>query len=385
MSKRKKTTCITLLTALLLGAAGRSAQEQPARLPHIRIGHVGHDHHLALYVAALESAARQGEWGLHLREQKAREVYDLFEGDTAIARLLFIQTAGGAAMPAAMSRGEIDVGLGGTTSIAKFADGGQPIRIICPLQTDGDQLVLRKGSGIADWAAFVATAKEGGRPLRIGYKEPMAVAKMVFEGALRAEGIEYGFDPRPGLGVVLVNFGSEHSPLPLLESRALDGFVMNQPGTAMAVHRGLAEVVAELRDLPPDNKWLNHPCCVIAATDAVLQEHPEPIKALLKLIQLSTHLINTDVDVAVDCAVRWIRNPREVEAQSIPTSSYLAEPNEVWLQGMVTWFERAREVEFFTGKYQDVTAEAFVRDLCALDPCRQAAAELREKGLLPQL
>lgn len=364
---------------LAFGAAGGAKAQE---LPVLRVAHVGHDHHLALYVAALESEGLRETWGVHLREQKDREVYDLYDGDRPVARLLFVQTGGGAAMPATMARGEIDIGLGGTAAIARFADRGQPIRIICPLQMDGDQLVMRRGSPVTSWAAFVEAARTGDRPLRIGYKEAMAVAKLILESALVHEGIPYGYEMRPDVGVVLVNFGSESSPFPLVESGVLDGYVMNQPGTAVAVHRGVGQVAAELRDLPPEGKWHYHPCCCIAATETILREQPDAVRTFLMLIHLATDLINREPARAVDVSIRWIRNPREVAEHSIPTSSYRSEPDEAWRQGMRVWHEQVSPLGFFTGRFEDVTAEAFIDGVSALDLCVEAARALRDRGLL---
>ncbi len=366
----------------LVNSAAQAADARREILPTIRLGHVGHNHQLALYVAALESESRKEAWGVCLRALKPKEVYELVEGDQPIARLHLIQTEGGAGMPAAMSRGEFDLGLGSTIAVAKLADSGQPLKIIAPLQTDGNQFVMRKGSPITNWPAFVAAAQTATKPVKIGYKEPMAGAKMIFERALKAEGIAYSYGDRGGAGVVLVNFGSEKSPLPLMESGALDGFVMNQPGTAMAVHKGLAQVVAELRDLPPQGKWANHPCCCVAATEKAIRTHSEPIKALLKLLMLSTQLINDNQALAIDCAVRWTKNPQAVESQSVPTVTYIAQPTEGWIAGVKTWLEMVKAVDFFKGKYAQISPDDFVRDLCALELCRAAVRELQEKGLL---
>ena len=144
-----------------LAAAGCDKPSQPtggAAAPPVTltVGHVGHDHHLALYVAALDRFRK--DYGLGLREVKAREVYDLVESGQAVARLRLVKVGGGSRMPAAMSRGEIEIGLGGTLPVAKFADGGQPFKIICPLQADGDMLVMQANSPVTDWASFVAAA-----------------------------------------------------------------------------------------------------------------------------------------------------------------------------------------------------------------------------------
>ena len=383
----KRAMCI-IGVALLVWAGCEKAPQKPgagAGEPPVMltVGHVGHDHQLALYVAALEGERFLTEWGIGLKEVKAREVYDLVEDGKARARLRLLKVGGGSRMPAAMSRGEIEIGLGGTVPVAKFADGGQPIRIICPLQTDGDMLVMQADSPIADWPAFVAAAKAAGKPVRIGYKAPVAVAKLVFEGALKAEGIPYGLDASdPNTRVVLVNFGSEKSPIPLMEIKAIDGFVMNQPGVAVAVDKGLGKVIAELRDLPPKGKWLDHPCCCIAATAETLTKHPGPVKALLKVILLSTQLIRQDQKLAIADAARWTKYSEAVERSSIPTIAYVAEPTDRWLAGMETWAEMVANVKLFKGKYAAMAPKEFVADVCDLALCRAAADELRKKGAL---
>jgi NitT/TauT family transport system substrate-binding protein len=150
----------------------------------------------------------------------------------------------------------------------------------------------------------------------------------------------------------------------------------------MAVHKGLAQVVAELRDLPPAGKWANHPCCCVAATEKTIRIHGKQVKAVLKLLLLSTQLIHDDQALAIDCAVRWTKNPHAVESQSVPTVTYLGQPTEGWIAGMKTWLEMVKAVDFFKGKYAQITADDFVRDLCALDLCRAAAQELQQNGRL---
>lgn len=82
--------------------------------------------------------------GLCHRVRKPKEVDELAVEDTLLARVHLTPTQSGAGMLAALSRGEFDVGLGATVGVAKFADAGTDLRILAPLQTDGDQFVLRR-------------------------------------------------------------------------------------------------------------------------------------------------------------------------------------------------------------------------------------------------
>jgi len=204
---------------------------------------------------------------------------------------------------------------------------------------------------------------------------------MIFEVALHAEDVRSGPDASDGVTrVILINLGSEKSPLPMLESGSIDGFVMNQPAPAVAVHKGLGKVVADLRDLPPRGKWVDHPCCCVAAEEGVIRAHGESLRALLQVLMLGAELVRRDQALAVDCAARWTKMPVEVERTSIPTVGYVSEPTETWLAGMRVWAEMVQQIGFFKGAYANKPPDRIVADVCSLELCRSAAAELRAKG-----
>jgi NitT/TauT family transport system substrate-binding protein len=319
----------------------------------------------------------------YLREVQAGEVYDMVRGGAVVARLRLLKVDGGAGMPAAMVRGEIDVGLGGVAAIVKLADDGQPIRILAPLQTDGDMLVLKKDSPVSDWVSFVRAAKDSPKPIKIGYKAPIACAKMIFEAGAKAEGLAVGVDASdPATRIVMVNLQSEKSPLPMLANGAIDGFVMNQPAPAIAVHKGVGKVVMDLCDLPPAGHWIDHPCCCVAAMRPTIESQTEALKTLLQVLLLGTELIRSDPKLAVDCAVRWTRTEEPVEQASIPTVRYVSEPTESWLKGMTTWADMMRGIDFFRGQYASRSSAEILADACALDLCWAAASELRARGLI---
>ncbi len=384
-----KRLCIMIVAmAMLLGGCSSDDpadnDNQSPNVATLHVGHVGHDHQIALYVAALRGEAFIADYGIGLKSIKDGEVYDLVEGDKTHARLRLLRVGGGSKMPAAMSRGEIDIGFGGVPAVAKLAETGKSrgVKIICPLQTDGDMLVVRNGLVIADWPAFVAAAKAADRPLVIGYKAPLAVAKLIFERALKAEGVSYGYAEAPGVKVVLHNMKGAANAIPLLSSETIDGFVMNQPTVSMVVAKKLATVVAELRDLPPAGKWFEHPCCCICATGETLDNHREAVKALLKVIHLSTAEILADRAKAARFAAKWTKKPLAVEQDSVPTITYGSMASERWLAGMETWATMMQDVGAFTGRYKDIAPKDMVADVCDLSLCTQAADELKAKGLL---
>ncbi len=375
------------LAGLVLVGCGNKAADKPANpaatasVPTIVVGHVGHDHQTALYIAALEGESFITKHGVGLRPVKAGEQYDLVEAGKTLARLRLVKVGGGAKMPAALARGEIEIGLGGVPAIAKLADSQtqNPVKIICPLQTDGDMLVLAKAAPSKTWAEFIAARRASDKPVTIGYKAPMAVAMLVFQRALDHEKIVWGDRSKPGVKVVLLNMKGGKNAIPLISSGAIDGFVMNQPVVALAESKGLGKTIAHLNTLPPAGKWNNHPCCCVCAPQNTLRDHPQAVKAFLKIIQLGTRLIETDPKTAIQHASTWTKKPLAVETASVPTITYNATPNPAWWAGMNTWATMMADAKLYTGRYKGKSAADILKDLCQFELCEQAKKELAKQ------
>jgi NitT/TauT family transport system substrate-binding protein len=382
----KRTLCVLMVIAWIALGCGdserpRGDSDQPPIT--LTVGHVGHDHQIALGVAALEGERFRKEYGIYLKERKHREVYDLIDGGKPMARLLIRKVMGGSAMPAAMEGGQIDIGLGGVAPVAKFVDKGQPFKIICPLHADGDFLVMKADSPLTDWASFVAAAEAAARPIKIGYKKPVAVAKLIFVRALAAEGIPWKEGTSgPGVKVVMINCQGAKNILPSLQSGAIDGFVMNQPQPSIAKIKKLGRIIADLRDLPPRGRWSKHPCCCVAATEKVLRDHAAAVKSFLKTIHLATALMQKDIDLAVRSAARWTKTDRKVEADSVPGIPYLSLPTAEYMDGIKTWAVLMAEEGQFTGALKGLSPEQVVGRICQMRLCEQAAEELRDEGFL---
>lgn len=326
-----------LLLALTVAFAGAADRDTPT----IRVGHVGHDHQIALYVAAEAGRALEKNYGVYFRELKPQEVYELYDKGRLVADVHLIKVGGGAKMPAALEQGHIDVGLGGLGPVIKFVDKGSPIKVVAPLNNDGDALVLRNDFVAATWQDFITTVKKAGKPVRIGFKDPLANAYMIFIRALSAEGIRYGqesvgADGKP-VQVIMLNLQGEENALPSLDSGIVDGVVVNEPSPSIIVHKKIGRRLANLSDLPPQGKWKGHPCCVVAASDAALKEKRQIIKSLLKAIAGGGDLMARDMEKGLAAEGAWTRTAREVGRKSIMNVTYVVRPDEKWVKGVDTW------------------------------------------------
>jgi len=345
-----RTTSIVLAGALLLAACGG---ESEGEVPKLVIGHVGHDHQIALYVGALSPERMKERCGVWLREKKPREVYDLMDGETALAELQLVKVGGGSNMPAAMKRGEIDVGLGGIPAVMFFVDDGAPIRILSPLNVDGDMLLVRPDFPADDWESFVTAVKAAEKPVRIGYKAPVAVAKLVFMGALDASGVPHSEAEPPEGGVELVNLQGGKNIVPSLASGGVDGAVINEPFGSIAEVEGVGRIVSLLADLPPEGRWKNHPCCCVCATEDAIANHRPALKALLLMMRETTAFIREEPEEAAVLAARWTKKSEEVERRSVPNIVYLMDPGEGYREGLRVWHGMMDEIGKFDGRLED--------------------------------
>lgn len=350
-------------------------------LPLIKVGHVGHDHQIALYVAVEEGRSLEKQYGVYFKELKSQEVYELYDKGKAVARVHIVRVGGGSKMPAALEQGHIDVGLGGIGPIVKFIDKGSPIKILAPLNNDGDSMLIRPSFPASSWSDFIREVKRSEKPVKIGYKNPMANAYMIFIRALKEEGIRYGQEPLDKDGkpvqVLTVNLQGEENALPALESGIVDGVVENEPMPSLLVHKGVARKMADLSDLPPKGKWADHPCCVVAATEAAIREKGLIIKALLKAIAAGGDIIARDKAKALAAETAWTRTPQEVGRMSIMNVKYVVRPDEAWRRGVNIWVDMMISSKQFQQKLKDKTAAEVTAAILNPGPLNEALSELR--------
>jgi NitT/TauT family transport system substrate-binding protein len=226
---RSTTYLLTLLlvTAVLLFGCKQRGRPQPesAEPVTIRVGHVGHDHHTALFVAADNAADYAKVSGIELKSVRDQKLYELYDQGRKVADVEIVKVGGGSKMPTALAQNVIEVGFGGVAAVFASVDSGAPVKLIAPLHYKGDMFVVQPDLQAKTWSEFIAAVKASDRPLRIGYKNPVAVAKLIFEEALKHEGITFGGDPSAeNLQVHMVNVKGGGKLNVALSGRLVDGY-----------------------------------------------------------------------------------------------------------------------------------------------------------------
>ena len=371
---------LLIFTAFLTSCKQKDETEKPTGTTSLKVGHVGHDHHTALFVALDNASEYAGQSGISVKVVEDRKFYELLDRGKKIADLEIMKVGGASKMPTALAQDVIEVGFGGVAPVLASADSGAPVKLIAPLHYKGDMFVVKPDFPAKTWKEFVTIAKATDKPIRIGYKNPVAVAKLVFEEALKHEGITFGGDPaQSDLQVHMVNVKGGNKLNVSLGSNLIDGYAGNNPFPAIAVEKGIGRIVCDLEDLPPGT-FRNHPCCCIAANSKAIEEKSEAIVDLMVLLLQGSETINSDLDKAVAAAVRWIGTSESVERMSIPTSGYSMEPSEQWYQTMGKWIEAMNGLGIFKGKLKGLEPDDVPRtayDLSLLKKARDKLAQRR--------
>jgi len=369
-----------IFTVFLTSCKQKNETGKPTETTSMKIGHVGHDHHTALFVALDNASELSRQSGISVKVVEDRKFYELLDRGKKVADLEIMKVGGASKMPTALAQDVIEIGFGGVAPVLASADSGAPVKLIAPLHYKGDMFAVRSDFPAKTWKEFVTIAKATDKPLRIGYKNPVAVAKLVFEEALKHEGITFGGDPsQTDLQVQMINVKGGSKLNVSLGSGLIDGYAGNNPFPAIAVETGIGRIVCDLEELPPGT-FRDHPCCCIAANAKAIGGKSEAIVDLLVLLIQGTETINSDSDMAVAAAVRWLGTSESVERMSIPTSGYSMDPSERWHQTMGKWIEAMNGLGIFKNKLKglkpsDVPGVAY--DLSLLEKAGNKLAQRR--------
>lgn len=353
---------------------------EPTAPVTIIVGHVGHDHHTALYVALDNAGQFAQESGISVKTVEEFKFYELFDKGRKVADIQIVKVGGGSEMPTALAQNVIEVGFGGVASVLASVDRGAPVKLISPLHYKGDMFVVKPDFQAKTWKEFIAIAKKADKPIRIGYKDPDAVAKIVFEEAMKHEGITFGGDvSQRDLQVHMINVQGGGKLNVALSADLVDGYVGNNPFPAIAAEKKIGRIICDLEELPPGT-FRNHPCCCIAANSQSMQKKTKSIIDLLVLFLQATDTINSDLDKAVAAAVKWIGTSESIERMSIRTSGYSMDSSDQWYQTMAQWIKTMQGLEIFKDKIQGLSPEqvaVIAYDFSLLEQARKKLEQRR--------
>lgn len=174
----------------------------------------------------------------------------------------FIEFATGGGVVEAFAAGDIDVGyLGGPPAMLGILQD-IPIKIVAAAHTEGSAIIVKKGAGINTIADL------NGK--KIGEPGLPSIQSVIIRGTLMDNEIDADLiEMKPALMPESLRAG------------AIDAYIAWPPFNTQSILGGWGEAL-----VTPENLWPGNPCCIIAAREEFMENHPDTLKNLLYISQL---------------------------------------------------------------------------------------------------
>lgn len=338
---------VFLLMATMAGAGTKA--------PIYNLGYIFTTHHTPVIVAMAKGAAFQGG-GAYLKPVVDKMKYDLMDGDKKLATFNIIVSKSGSETATLFAMNRMDMGLASGTAIMSGIDKGTKMKMVCPLHVDGLGLVFPKDSTLSGWKAVLDHIKSADQPVRIGYHSPTSAPRIVLEGALKEAGLKVTQKATVAdADVLLVDLKSTANFIPALMSGQVDAWVGPAPHPEVSEVKEVGHIALDLRNLPPEGKWHNFPCCVMAAQDALIAENPVVVEKMVDLMTRTAAWSNTHKAEAGKIMAGWIGVPEQAVTKS--AIIYTTVPSENWMAGEGIYLGMLNSMHKFNGQLKGKTLD----------------------------
>jgi ABC-type nitrate/sulfonate/bicarbonate transport system substrate-binding protein len=167
-------------------------------------------------------------------------------------------------------------------------------------------------------------------------------------------------------GDVGILYSKGTGPMPtLLATKQIDGYIAWQPFVEVAPVAHIGKVITYSGDLPPDDRWKDHPCCVLTARTDLMASNPAFVDAMGAATILATRYVTDHPSEAADIVADWLAGKGnftygnvtvssiDVLSRAFPTVKFVNEPSEQWMAGQIEFIYALRELGALTGSLEN--------------------------------
>lgn len=287
---KKSIITIVIIVAVIIIAAGAymfySSQDDGT----VTIGYLPSDHDAALFIA---------------------DAQDMYQKEGINTKL--VQFNNGGDLMTAMASGEVDVGYVGITPVLSSIEKGVPVKVISGVQTEGSGIVVSNSSGITSVQDL-----EGKSIATLG---EASIQYMLLKYYLNQNNIDI-----KDLKVSAMKVPSMNDAL---KSNQIDGMLTYEPFVTTAVENGNTELVDSSEIIP------GHPCCVVAASDDFLKEHPDEAKKIVEIHANATKYVQEHPDDAVSQLPKDIVANPDIEKKSLSGINFVSGLDDAYKQNVM--------------------------------------------------
>lgn len=341
MFKKKNYLGIMILLVFTLVFSGCSQNNQQVttnqskeekEIPTLKIGYVYTNHQTPLMMAAHMKDSFKSK-GLYLDEIIAKEKYTLIENEVPIANIELVVNKNGSETMTMMAQGHIDLALASNTAFITSRDQGNPVKILAPVHTEGIGLVVPSDSKINNWDDFSEAVKTGDKPFTVGYHSPTSAPLILLEAALKEAGITYSKNPEDiNVNITLMDLKGTGNLIPAMTSGQVGAWVGPSPFPELALTENVGKIALDMKNLPPEGKWHDFPCCVIGTTEDIAKKNNHEVEKIVQLLTMSADYCSEHMDEAAEVTSEF--TGVSIEAARLSTIKYTTNPTEEWIANM---------------------------------------------------
>jgi NitT/TauT family transport system substrate-binding protein len=250
----------------------------------IVVGYLPSNHHSALFVATEK---------------------DMYQKEGL--KVQMVPFKNGADMIDAANKNQIDVGFCGITPITSSIDKNSTVKIVAPVNEEGSGIVVENGSNITNLTDF-----EGKTILEPG---PGSIQDVLLRYILLKNNISTSS----------INISQHEVPLmqEAIDTGKADGYVAWEPYVTQANLTGDDHVLVYSGDV-----WNDHPCCVIFATQNMMNKKPDQLRKFLKVHKEATDYINGNLNDTALIVSKKLGTNYNIEMESLEHVEFIAVPND---------------------------------------------------------
>ncbi|MDR2854904.1 MAG: ABC transporter substrate-binding protein [Methanomicrobiales archaeon] len=192
--------------------------------------------------------------------------------NTGVSSIVEYQFGSGAPEMQAMMAGELDFAYVGSPPFITAVSNGLGGKIIAGVQTQGSDLVLRNDAPYE--------SPEDLKGLRIATFTAGTIQDTMLRDWLSSHGIN------PDTEVEISGMGPGDATSAMLAGK-VDAVFLPHPSPVTITDAGIGRIIVQSGEMMAD-----HACCVLVASDNMIQNHPEVVAAFLK-----GHMVGTDYSI----------------------------------------------------------------------------------------
>ncbi len=294
--------------------------------------------------------------GYSLHQIIFKDKYELRKDGKPIAIVDFIYGKGGADNVMSMSQGNADMGIFSLPAALAGIDQGIKIKVISPYILAIGALTVHSSNPATTLDEFVEYIKKSEQPVKIGYHSPTSAPILILRSSMASLGLTSTDDPYDTKADILyVNLKGLGNMQASLASHQVEAFVGPDPNPQLAVQNGYGRILRQLRQLPPDGKWTEFPCCTMTATETFIESNPELLRHMVRFLNASGVWCTEHPDEASKIAGDMLGLEAKTARESMPV--YLNTMTPSWLAGVEANLRVLDETGYLNGQLKNKSFE----------------------------